>query len=108
MFILTLRKRVFPSILMNGITTFLKVTADKSNLSLDPEMDSYYMVEPVSLHLPNALNYLGQSRGAGSGRRCGLFSWRGDSWIAEPRSDACSGRFLRAWHCRHCSLVQVV
>ncbi len=49
--------------LINDITMFLQTTADKSNLSFDPEMDSYYMVEAVSVHIPNVLNYLEQFRG---------------------------------------------
>ncbi len=51
--------------LINDITIFLQTTADKSNLSLDPEMDSYYLVEAVSVHIPNVLNYIEQFRGLG-------------------------------------------
>jgi methyl-accepting chemotaxis protein len=51
--------------LISGITSFVQLTADKSNLSLDPEIDSYYMVNILSAHLPNTLNYLGQTRGLG-------------------------------------------
>jgi methyl-accepting chemotaxis protein len=51
--------------LINDITMFLQTTADKSNLSLDPEMDSYYMVEAAAVHIPNVLNYIEQFRGLG-------------------------------------------
>ncbi len=51
--------------LINGIANFIQITADKSNLSLDPEMDSYYMVEAVAVHIPNVLNYIEQFRGLG-------------------------------------------
>ncbi len=51
--------------LMNDITIFLQTTADKSNLSLDPEMDSYYMVDAAAVHIPQLLNDLGQFRGLG-------------------------------------------
>ena len=51
--------------LINDITIFLQTTADKSNLSLDPEIDSYYLVEAVAVHIPNVLNYLEQFRGLG-------------------------------------------
>ncbi len=51
--------------LINDITMFLHTTADKSNLSFDPEIDSYYMVDAVAVHIPNVLNYLEQFRGVG-------------------------------------------
>ncbi len=51
--------------LMNGIIDFTQLSADKSNLSFDPEIDSYYMVETLATHLPNVINYLEQTRGLG-------------------------------------------
>ena len=51
--------------LINDITMFLQTTADKSNLSFDPEMDSYYLVDALAVHIPNVLNYLEQFRGLG-------------------------------------------
>lgn len=53
------------NLLINGTTRFLQVTADKSNLSLDPEMDSYYLVDAIATHIPSVLNFLGQFRGLG-------------------------------------------
>ncbi len=51
--------------LINDITMFLQTTADKSNLSFDPEMDSYYLVDALTVHIPNVLNDLEQFRGLG-------------------------------------------
>ncbi len=51
--------------LINDITMFLQTTADMSNLSFDPEINSYYMVNAVAVHIPNVLNYLEQFRGVG-------------------------------------------
>lgn len=52
------------NLLMNGITAFLQVTADKSNLSRSRDR-LYYMVNAIATYIPNVLNYLGQSRGLG-------------------------------------------
>jgi methyl-accepting chemotaxis protein len=41
--------------------------ADNSNLTLDPEMDSYYTMDTIISKLPPALEYSGQSRALGSG-----------------------------------------
>ena len=51
--------------LINDITMFLQTTADKSNLSFDPEMDSYYLLDAAAVHIPNVLNYIEQFRGLG-------------------------------------------
>jgi methyl-accepting chemotaxis protein len=51
--------------LISSIARYIQTTSDNSNLSLDPEMDSYYIVEAVAVHIPNMLNYIEQFRGLG-------------------------------------------
>ncbi len=41
--------------------------ADSSNLTLDPELDTFYLMEIVSFRLHALTEYMGQLRGAGSG-----------------------------------------
>ena len=52
-------------VLIKQVASFIQITADYSNLSLDPEMDSYYLVEAIAIHLPNLVDKLEQFRGLG-------------------------------------------
>jgi methyl-accepting chemotaxis protein len=52
------------------IDEILKLTthvADYSNLTLDPDLDSYYLMDLVSNTLPHLMEMLGQTRGLASG-----------------------------------------
>lgn len=40
---------------------------DTSNLILDPDIDTYYLMDVLLIRLPDLFEYLGQSRGLGSG-----------------------------------------
>ncbi len=63
------RKQVFDrhSQLIADILSLMNDVGDNSNLSLDPELDSYYLVQSVVLSIPRVVEYLGQARGLASG-----------------------------------------
>lgn len=46
------------------LTTYV---ADHSNLTLDPDLDSYYLMDLTSITLPNLMEVLGQTRGMVAG-----------------------------------------
>ena len=48
--------------LMSEVVDIMSVIADDSSLSLDPDMDSYYLGQAVTPLLPNVINHLGQFR----------------------------------------------
>lgn len=48
--------------LAGAVTSLLGSVCDKSNLSLDPDMDSYYLVDSVCVQLPNVIAYIGEQR----------------------------------------------
>lgn len=47
---------------MSEVVDYMSVIADDSNLSLDPDMDSYYLARAASPFIPNVINHLGQFR----------------------------------------------
>ncbi|MDM8561433.1 ATP-binding protein [Thiotrichales bacterium HSG14] len=51
--------------LNNKIRTFIIHVADTSNLTLDPDIDSYYLVDTLSTKLPTLTEYVGQVRALG-------------------------------------------
>ncbi len=53
--------------LMVSITDLIVHVGDKSNLILDPDLDTYYLMDAVIVQLPNAVDALGQVRGLMSG-----------------------------------------
>ena len=55
------------SALTGSILDFLKLVADKSGLTLDPEMDSFYLVDATAFRMPDVIESVGRLRGHGSG-----------------------------------------
>jgi len=53
--------------LIEGLRGFMTYLADTSNLILDPELDSYYMMDLVVQRLPALAEGMGQSRAIASG-----------------------------------------
>lgn len=53
--------------LTKDILSLLVLVADTSNLTLDPEIDSFYMMDTIINKLPMAAEYAGQLRGIGAG-----------------------------------------
>jgi twitching motility protein PilJ len=49
--------------LMTTINDLVVHVGDKSNLILDPDLDTYYLMDAVIVQLPNAVDALGQVRG---------------------------------------------
>jgi len=44
----------------------IRIAADRSNLTLDPELDSYYMMSLMTIQFPEIIELLGRVRGKGS------------------------------------------
>ncbi|MDH3974921.1 MAG: GGDEF domain-containing protein [Deltaproteobacteria bacterium] len=44
----------------------IKIAADRSNLTLDPELESYYMMSLITVQFPEIIELLGRVRGKGS------------------------------------------
>ncbi len=53
--------------LIRNILEFMAFIADESNLTLDPEIDSFYLMDTVVDKLPMATEYAGQIRALGAG-----------------------------------------
>ncbi len=53
--------------LMTTINDLIVHVADKSNLILDPDLDTYYLMDAVIVQLPNAVDSVGQVRALMSG-----------------------------------------
>jgi len=53
--------------LVDGLRDFITYVADTSNLILDPELDSYYLMDLMVARLPALTEAMGQSRAIGSG-----------------------------------------
>ncbi|MDM8567788.1 HAMP domain-containing protein [Candidatus Halobeggiatoa sp. HSG11] len=51
--------------LNNKIRTLITHVADTSNLTLDPDIDSYYLADTLSTKLPTLTEYIGQVRALG-------------------------------------------
>ncbi|MFZ6799689.1 methyl-accepting chemotaxis protein [Undibacterium sp. Di24W] len=49
-----------------SLITLMTNVADNSNLTLDPEVDSYYLMDAAFLRLPDILEYSGKLRGTGN------------------------------------------
>ncbi|TKC88757.1 HAMP domain-containing protein [Trinickia terrae] len=48
--------------LVDAIVAALGTACDRSNLSLDPDMDTYYLADSVCVQLPDAMSTLGEQR----------------------------------------------
>jgi len=55
------------SALVGNINDMIVHVGDTSNLILDPELDSYYLMDTIVIRLPSLLNKLGILRGKGTG-----------------------------------------
>ncbi len=53
--------------LISEVLNLIKFSSDASNLTLDPELDSYYINEAIVNLLPQVIENLGQARGVASG-----------------------------------------
>jgi methyl-accepting chemotaxis protein len=53
--------------IIEGLRDFITYVADSSNLILDPELDSYYLMDLMVARLPALTEGMGQSRAIGSG-----------------------------------------
>ncbi len=52
--------------LVTDLRTFIQHVGDKSNLTLDPDLDTYYLMDAVVNRLPEIMDYVGMLRGLGS------------------------------------------
>ena len=55
------------NVLIDQLLQFMVVTADETELSLDPAMDTFYMMDTVVGKMPAMLERLGQTRARGTG-----------------------------------------
>jgi diguanylate cyclase (GGDEF)-like protein len=53
--------------LITGLLQLMQLTADRSNLILDPELDTYYLIDILDKQLPYLAESIGRVRGTGSG-----------------------------------------
>ncbi len=53
--------------LINEILELIIHVGDTSNLVLDPELDSYYLMDLIIHQIPQLVEYMGQARGIGAG-----------------------------------------
>src|SRR3989338_5941261 len=53
--------------LISDVTALMSHVADSSNLTLDPNLDSYYVMDAIITRLPAMSELLGQARAMGSG-----------------------------------------
>lgn len=53
--------------LIDQIQSFERVVADEYSLILDPELDTFYLIDTIINKLPHALEHLGQIRAYGTG-----------------------------------------
>lgn len=53
--------------IIERLRNVLRIISDRSNLTLDPELESYYMMELAVNQLPQLIEYIARTRGTGSG-----------------------------------------
>ena len=53
--------------MIEDILTYIEFYSDQSNLTLDPEVDSFYLMQLNSFSLPRAIEYSARMRGAAAG-----------------------------------------
>jgi len=56
---------IYTSIIKEELNLMVK-TADKSNLTLDPNVDTHYLIQVVDIIIPNVTENIGKARGLGS------------------------------------------
>jgi methyl-accepting chemotaxis protein/methyl-accepting chemotaxis protein-1 (serine sensor receptor) len=54
------------SVLVEKLTAFMTATADGSNLSLDPDMDTYYLMDAIVFRVPSLAESVARMRGLGA------------------------------------------
>ncbi len=52
--------------LIEDIFSYMQTTSDKSNLTLDPDMDTFYLMDASIFRIPVAIDNVGRLRGSGS------------------------------------------
>lgn len=52
--------------LVEDIFSYMQTTSDKSNLTLDPDMDTFYLMDASIFRIPVAIDNVGRLRGSGS------------------------------------------
>jgi methyl-accepting chemotaxis protein len=55
------------SMLIEKILSYVEFYSDQSNLTLDPEVDTFYLMQLLSFTLPRAIEYTAQLRGEAAG-----------------------------------------
>ena len=53
--------------LVRNVLRYMELASDKSGLTLDPDMDSFYLMDGAIFRTPRAINYAGLLRARGSG-----------------------------------------
>ena len=53
--------------LIERVAAFIVMAADNSNLTLDPEIDSFYTMDAITVRLPQLAEIVAATRGAGAG-----------------------------------------
>jgi len=53
--------------MIEDILSYIEFYSDQTNLTLDPEVDSFYMMQLLSFSLPRAIEYSAQMRGEAAG-----------------------------------------
>jgi len=53
--------------LVRNVLKYMELTSDRSGLTLDPGMDSYYLMDAAVFRLPRVIDYAGRLRARGSG-----------------------------------------
>jgi methyl-accepting chemotaxis protein len=48
--------------LINLVVDYISTVADESNLTLDPDLDSFYLADAVTTRIPDVINHFGQFR----------------------------------------------
>ncbi len=54
------------SVLVEKLTAFMTATADGSNLSLDPDLDTYYLMDAIVFRVPSLVESVARMRGLGA------------------------------------------
>ena len=54
------------SVLVEKLTAYMTATADGSNLSLDPDLDTYYLMDAIVFRVPSLVESVARMRGLGA------------------------------------------
>ncbi len=53
--------------LVRNVLKYMEAVSDKSGLTLDPDMDSFYLMDATVFRMPHMIDYVGRLRARGSG-----------------------------------------